>query len=273
VPGAAPEWQPLTAAAPLSGGVSDAGARVDTHVKLLDERVVARANAAGLDALVYAPHFTQLPTIRERARRFSDEELTVIPAREVFAGNWRNRRHLLAVGLEEPVPDFVTFEGALAEFRRQGAAVVVPHPTLLNVSLSASEVRAYADHLHAVETYNAKALPYHNRRARRIAADEGLAGLGASYAHLRGTVGLAWTRFDRPIDSAADLVAALRDGAETRTVRRAGAAARARELAEFAHLGWENSYEKADRLFLSGMEPTHPRHIVYDGRFDDVAVY
>lgn len=246
---------------------------MDAHVKLLDDRVVERAKAAGLDALVYAPHFTQLPTIRERAERFSDDELTVIPAREVFTGDWRTRRHLLAVGLERPVPDFITFEGALAAFRRQDAAVIAPHPTLLNVSLSTPEIQAYADHLHAAETYNGKALPHHNRRARRIAEREGLSGLGASYAHLAQTVGVAWTRFDRPIDSAADLVAALRAGAATETVRRAGVDSRLRELGEFAHLGWENSYEKLDRLFLSGMEPTHPRHIFYDGQFDDVAVY
>jgi hypothetical protein len=38
-------------------------------------------------------------------------------------------------------------------------------------------------------------------------------------------------------------------------------------------LGYENSWEKVDRLFLSGTEPTHPGHIAYGGRFDDVAVY
>jgi hypothetical protein len=54
---------------------------------------------------------------------------------------------------------------------------------------------------------------------------------------------------------------------------RSGIGHRLRGAAEFAHLGYENSWEKLDRLFLSGTEPTHPRNIAYDGRFDGVAVY
>jgi len=38
-------------------------------------------------------------------------------------------------------------------------------------------------------------------------------------------------------------------------------------------LFYENAWRKTDRVLLSGTEPTHPRHIAYDGRFDDVAVY
>ncbi|MFC6725681.1 PHP-associated domain-containing protein, partial [Halobium palmae] len=96
---------------------------------------------------------------------------------------------------------------------------------------------------------------------------------GSSYAHLRGTVGEAWTEFERPIENAADLVEALREGAERRVFRRRGVGHRVRSLAEFAHLGYENSWGKVDRLLLSGMEPTHPRHVAYEGRFDDASVY
>jgi hypothetical protein len=58
-------------------------------VKLLDERVVERAREAGLDVLVYAPHFTRLADVRERAKRFSTDEVTVVPGREVFTGSDR----------------------------------------------------------------------------------------------------------------------------------------------------------------------------------------
>ncbi|MEF8859724.1 MAG: PHP-associated domain-containing protein [Halolamina sp.] len=243
------------------------------HIKTLDERVVSRAKARGLDVLVYAPHFTRLPEIRRQAEQYSDDELLVIPARELFTGNWQNRRHLLAVGLSNPVPDFISFEGALAETEAQGAAVCVPHPAMLNVSLGRPEIRAYADHIDAIESYNAKSLPPTNRRAKRIATEAGIPMFGSSYAHLRGTVGEVWTEFDTEIDSESDLVTALVSGTDRRVVHHPGLAHRARNLIEFAHLGWENSWGKADRLFLSGMEPTHPDHIAYDGRFDDVAVY
>ncbi|MFC7166576.1 PHP-associated domain-containing protein [Halospeciosus flavus] len=249
------------------------GCRVDFHVKVLDEQVVKRAKARGLDALVYAPHFTRLPDVRERAERFSDDELSVIPAREVFTGDWQDRRHVLVLGLDDPVPDFITFEGAMAEFERQGAAVLVPHPTFLSVSFSASDVERYVDLIDAVETYNPKHLQLHNRRARRLARNHSIPEFGSSYAHLRGTVGEVWTAFDHDVTTEEALVEALRTGASRAVDHRTGVAHQLRRHAEMAHLGYENTYEKVDRLLLSGMEPTHPRHIAYEGRFDDVRVY
>jgi predicted metal-dependent phosphoesterase TrpH len=250
-----------------------AATRVDMHVKTIDDRVVKRAKARDLDVLVYAPHFTRLPEIRRQAERYSDEELLVVPGRELFTGNWQNRRHLLAVGLSDPVPDFISFESALSEIADQGAAVCVPHPAMLNVSLGRPEIRAYADHIDAIESYNAKSLPPTNRRAKRIAEEAGIPTFGSSYAHLRGTLGEVWTEFDADISTEMDLVNALVSATARRVVHRPGLGHRVRNLVEFAHLGWENTWGKADRLFLSGMEPTHPDHIAYDGRFDDVAVY
>lgn len=247
--------------------------RVDLHVKVLDDDVVARAKSRGLDALVYAPHFERIPDVRERAERFSDDDLAVIPAREVFTGDWRDRRHLLAIGLDDPVPDFITLEGALDEFKRQGAAVLAPHPAFLTVSLTSADVERYRDRIDAVETYNPKFLAHHRRRAKRLARAQDLPAFGSSYAHLPGTVGEAWTTFSEDVTSEAALVDALRSGARRVVDHRSGIAHEARCYAEFAHLGWENTYEKVDRILLSGMEPTHPRHIAYEGRFDDVRVY
>jgi len=254
--------------------VSDVGeSAVDMHVKVLDETVVRRAKRRGLDAIVYAPHFTRLPEIRERAERFSDDELLVVPARELFTGSWRKRRHLLAVGLTDPVPDFITLQGALAAVERQDAATLVPHPTYLNVGLTSSELRGLGDRVDAVEILNPKHLPHHDRRARRLATELGVPPFASSYAHLRHSVGAAWTVFDRHIDDTEDLVAALREGADRR-VQRVGSGRYIRtQLAELGHLAYENTYEKVDRLFLQGTEPTHPGHIAYDGAFDDVAVY
>jgi len=243
------------------------------HVKVLDERVVSRAKARGIDVLVYAPHFRRLADIRARAARFSDDDVLVVPAREVFTGPWYDRRHLLAIGLTDPVPDFITFRGALDEFERQDAAILVPHPEMLNVSCSRADVAADRDAVDAVETYNAKCLPHQNRRGRAVARETDLPGFGSSYAHLRRTVGEAWTAFEDPIDDETDLVSALRAGAPRRVVHRGGLGHHLRGLAEFAHLGYENSWGKLDRLFLSGTEPTHPSNVAYRGRFDDVTAY
>jgi predicted metal-dependent phosphoesterase TrpH len=253
--------------------VSRSRTRVDAHVKVLDERVVARAKERGIDALVYAPHFTRLPAIRERAARFSDDDLTVVPGREVFTGDWGNRRHLLAIGLSDPVPDYVTFEGAMAEFQRQDAAVLVPHPSFATISLTRPELAAHDARVDAIETYNTKLLGHQNDRARDIADELDLRGFGSSYAHLRPTVGEAWTAFEGDLPDEAAVVDAFRDGRPRTVVRRGGVDHRLRGLVEFGHLAYENTWAKADRLFLSGEEPTLPSNVAYEGRFDDVAVY
>ncbi|WP_324661602.1 PHP domain-containing protein [Haloarcula sediminis] len=249
------------------------GFTVDLHVKVLDDQVVERAKARGLDALVYAPHFTRLPDIRAKARAFSDEELTVYPGRELFTGTWQRRRHLLAIGLEEMVPDFLTLDGTMAELRRQGAAVLVPHPGFLSVSLGLDELRTYRETIDAIEVYNPKFLPHHSRRARRFAGTTGLSTFASSYAHLPGTIGEAWTRFDEPIRSESALRGALREGKPRRVSHRSGPLHTLRRGLEFAHLGFENSWEKFDRVMLQGTAPTHPDHVAYGEAFNDVKVY
>jgi len=247
--------------------------RVDAHTKVLDESVVERAKRRGLDAVVYAPHFRRLPDIRARAERFSDEELLVVPGREVFTGDWRNRKHVLAVGLADPVPDFITLEGAMAEFERQGAAVLAPHPEFATVSLQAHDVRPHRDRIHGAEVYNPKHFGTHNERAREMAREFDLPAFGSSYAHLPGTVGEVWTAFEERFETGEELVEALKSGAPRRVYHRDGVGHRLRCAAEVGHLFYENTWEKVDRLFLSGTEPTHPDHIAYGGAFDDVAVY
>ncbi len=247
--------------------------RVDLHVKVLDEQVVRRAKRYGLDALVYAPHFTRFPDIRATAREHSDEDLLVVPGRELFTGSWRNRRHVLALGLDSPIPDFITLEGAMAELDRQGAVVLAPHPEFLNVSLGRAAIDRYRDVIDAVEVYNPKHWAYHNRHARSMVAELALPAFGSSYAHRHRTVGEVWTAFEEHIETEDDLLAALRDGMARRTEHQTGMIHRLRRAAEFAHLGYENSVTKFDRLVLSGMEPTHPGQDTYGDRFTDVRVY
>ncbi len=248
--------------------------RIDPHVKLLSPTIVERAKRRGLDALVYAPHFTRLPEIRRRADRFSDSELRILPGREVFTGTWAERKHVLAIDLEQPVPDFISLDAAMAAFRRQHATVLVPHPDFATVGLSASDCRRYRRTIDGIEIYNPKHLPQHNRRAQQLQQTLNVPAFGSSYAHLPGTIGEVWTELtvDRwPLDDAA-LVEAL--VTQPRQVRhRGGFAHHGRSLLEFAHLGWENSWKKFNRVLLSGLEPTHPAQAAYDGRFDQAAVY
>jgi predicted metal-dependent phosphoesterase TrpH len=261
-----------------AGGADDAdeaGAvtRVDLHVKVVDERVVERAKAAGLDVLVYAPHFEHLSTIAERAARFSDEELLVVPAREYFTGKWSSRKHVLAVDPDYPVPDFLTLEDTMAELADQDAAVLAPHPEFLTLSLDREDIATYAEWIDAVEVYNPKHWSRDNRRAREIARESGLPTYLSSYAHLCSTVGEAWVELEAEVDSAADLVTALREGVPRRMFHRNGLAHTLKCRAEFAHLGWENSWDKFERVVLTDEEATHPAGEGYDDRFAELNAY
>lgn len=246
--------------------------RVDPHVKVLDERVVERAKARGLDALVYAPHFTRLPTIESRAATFSDEECIVLPAREVFTGSWRDRKHVLAMDLDAPVPDFLSLEATMAELARQDAIVLVPHPEYATVSLDRADIERYGDQIDAIETYNPKHLTRHNRRAAELGRRTGIPPFASSYAHLRGTVGEVWTTFEPDFDGQEALIQALRDGAAREIGHRDGPIHSLRCTAERGHLIYENGPSKLAWI-LRGAKPTNPYHPAYDRRFSEDAVY
>jgi len=243
------------------------------HVKILDDRVVERAKRRGIDVLVYAPHFTRWPTIHKRAAAYTDDDLLVVPAREIFTGDWRDRRHVLALDLERPIPDFVTLSGAMAELDDQNAVTLVPHPDFLTISLERDHIAQYRDQLDGIEVYNPKHLPWNNRRARALAAEFDLPPFTSSYAHLRRTVGECWVEFETAVETADDLHGALREGADRTVLHRDGRTHTRRRVLEFAHIAYENTWQKLDRVYLSGTEPTHPGHVAYDGAFDDVSVY
>lgn len=246
--------------------------RVDLHIKVLTDRVVARAKSADIDAVVYAPHFVRLPEIKHRATHFSDDDLLVIPGREVFTGPWTSRKHVVALGLTEPVPDYITLPGAMEEFARQDAVILVPHPTFASVSLTEHDIEVYRDRIHAIETYNPKHFSIHNRRARALSDRFGLPAFASSYAHLRGTVGEAWTEFPDGDPTEHHILDALRYGTTRSVHHRTGVAHRLRCSLEFSHLFYENTISKLaySTVKSRGTLPTHP---VYAGRFDSVAVY
>lgn len=242
-------------------------ARVDPHVKVLDDRVRRFAIARGLDAIVYAPHFTPWSEIVERSARFSDDRLIVVPAREVFTGPWNDRKHVLALDLEEPIPDFIPLSATVDELVDQGACIVAPHPGFLTMSLDFDDLRRLQEHVHAIEIYNPKFLPWHAPRVRRVASELGRPVIASSYAHLRSSVGAAWIEVEGDIERPSDVVDALRSGAIERVGHLDLADRTQVKAGELAHLIWENSGQKLGRAISGGIPPTHPEAELYGGRF------
>ncbi len=247
--------------------------RVDLHVKILDDEVVRRAKQAGLDVLVYAPHFTHLSDIRARAEKYTDDELLVVPARECFIDRWNQRRHALVIDPSEPIPDFLTFEATMEALDRRGETVLAPHPEFLTMSLSAEDIREYEHVFDAVEVFCPKNWWFHTRRMQAIARELDLPTYASSYTHLPPTIGEAWVEYERDIDSAAALTAAIEAGVDPTCYRNDGLAHLLKRRAEFAHLLKENTWDKFTRVALKGREPTNPYDPRYDDRFTDDVSY
>lgn len=246
---------------------------IDAHVKVLNEKVVEHAKRRGMDVLIYAPHFTRIEDARSQATRYSDSTLLIIPAREVFTGSWRNRQHILLVGLETGIPDFITLEAAISAARKQDAAILVPHPLFLNVSLNRPSLQQFESTIHAVERCNYKLPLYANQQAEECYTAYDVSGFGSSYAHLPGSVGAVWTAFNESLDSEAAVVAAFQEMTPRRIQQTDGYAHMMQKYKEFGHFVYENTWQKVDRLVLSGREATHPSHEMYDNRFDEASVY
>jgi len=96
---------------------------------------------------------------------------------------------------------------------RCGAVAVPCHPGRPHVGLFAHyEARGPVPGVRIVETLNGGSRAGENERARAGAERHGYRGVGGSDAHLVSQVGRCATRFEDPIRSDADLVAALRAG-------------------------------------------------------------
>lgn len=237
--------------------------RIDTHVKVLSPPIRERAIDRGVDGVVYAPHFTPWPAIVERARALATEDFVVVPAREIFAGSWRTRQHVLALDLEEPVPDFLPLEETMRRLATQDACVVVPHPSYLTMSMDRAAIDRYADQIDAIEILNGRFLPWHGPRARQIADHHDVPALAASYAHLPHTVATAWAEL-APTDAAADaVVEAIRSG-DIEGIGHHGRLVRGLSTtAELGHLVYENTVRKLRQSVQSEPVPTHPTAPLY----------
>lgn len=248
------------------------GVRIDPHVKILNDSVVERAKARGLDAVVYAPHFTPLPDIQASARKYSDDEFLVLPAREIFTGSWKNRKHILALNLTDPIPDFIHLDTAFSELSRQQAIILVPHPLFATISLTRSDIEEYQESIHGIEVYNLKHLRYHNTRADAVSGSIDLPRFGSSYAHLGGSIGEVTTVFPNCELGRTEILSAIRDGAPRTIQARSGLLHQLRRGAEISHLLYENSIQKI-LYTVQDSRRTTPSNPIYEGKFDDRSVY
>ena len=171
--------------------------------------LLEQAASVGLDAVAVTDH-DELDASLDAVARAPDYGLVGVPAMEVTS----TAGHVLAFGVDEPVPAGLTFAETLDRIREQGGLAVVPHP--FQKSRHGVAARVDPERLtdaDAIEVYNSRLLTGRaNRKAERFAAGRGLPMTAGSDAHISEMVGQAVTVVDAGERSAAAILDAIRRG-------------------------------------------------------------
>lgn len=118
--------------------------------------------------------------------------------------------HVLAYGLQEAVPPWLSTEEAVERIREQGALAVAAHPYRFWSGLGEEVVRATP--FQGLETLNSRTVRRHNRRAERLARDLRLPVTAGSDAHRLADVGRGILLLAEGIEGEEDFLLALRRG-------------------------------------------------------------
>jgi len=188
--------------------------RIDLHVHTVYSRdslieiedLVPRCRAEGLDGLAVTDHGTLEGGWRaaERCR-----EIVVIPGMEVETPSG----HILALNVERPVEEGLSFVEAVERIHELGGLAVVAHPiSLLRPLLDVDVLRASRPD--ALEVVNAASFPHSwmARINRALAMKLGLPMTGGSDAHIPQAIGRAYTVIDSDSRSVSDILEAVREG-------------------------------------------------------------
>ena len=137
-----------------------------------------------------------------------DDIMGALKAREIWArGNYRFELvtgaelttiegHLLALFVDEPLPNLCHFEEALEAIDRRGGVAIAPHPmNPFTRSLGARELRR-AEGLHGIEAASCSPGSAMRRtKALALNRELGMAEVGGSDAHFLDFIGGAYTTF------------------------------------------------------------------------------
>jgi len=181
------------------------------------ERLLAAGRAAGLDAITVTDH-DEIAASLEAIELAPEYDMLGIPGMEVSS----EAGHVLAIGVEELVPEGLSFEATLDRIHDRGGIAIVPHPfqesrhgVMANIDTAQL---ATAD---AIEVYNSRLLTGRaNRTARRFARENDLPMTAGSDAHIAEMVGRATTAVDAEKPTVDAVLEAIVEGRTTPEGRR-----------------------------------------------------
>ena len=169
------------------------------------EEILARAEAAGLDAIAITDH--DCVDGAKKACQCSTSVL-VIPGIEVST----KQGHLLVLGVTEVIPAGLDVRDTVEIARKMGGVLILPHPYHMWRHGVARKIKAGMIIVDAVESFNSRYIVGSaNRKAAKVARRLGKPCVGGSDAHNAKFVGFGRTFVDADLN-VASILAAIRDG-------------------------------------------------------------
>ncbi|MGH2914290.1 MAG: CehA/McbA family metallohydrolase [Solirubrobacteraceae bacterium] len=162
------------------------------------EVLLAQARARGLGAIAVTDHNEISGALEARAK--ANGALKVIVGEEVKTAD---QGEVIGLFIEEKIPRGMTLQETIAEIRRQGGLVYVPHPFDRMHSVPDYEhLLAVIDEVDAIEVFNPRvAISEFNEEAVRFAAKYRIPAGAGSDAHVPqglGSVRIRMREFDGP---------------------------------------------------------------------------
>ncbi|MCD6727804.1 MAG: CehA/McbA family metallohydrolase [Solirubrobacteraceae bacterium] len=173
------------------------------------EVLLATARERGLGAVAITDH-NEISGALEAAEKAAEYGVKVIVGEEVKTAS---QGEVIGLFLSELIPRGLTLEETLAEIRRQGGLVYVPHPFDRMHSVPDYEhLLRVIEQIDAIEVFNPRvAFSAFNEEAARFAAKYRIAAGAGSDAHVAQGLGTARVRM-RDFDGPEEFLASLRDG-------------------------------------------------------------
>jgi glycosyltransferase involved in cell wall biosynthesis len=170
------------------------------------EVLLATARAEGLGAIAVTDHNVVSGAL-DAARKASD--IKVIVGEEVKTAS---QGEVIGLFLTEKIPRGLSLEETVAEIRRQGGLVYVPHPfDRLHAVPDYEHMLAILDEIDAIEIFNPRvAISSFNEEAVRFAAKYRLIAGAGSDAHVAAGLGSVRVRM-RDFDGPQEFLESLRD--------------------------------------------------------------
>ena len=170
------------------------------------EVLLAEARARGLGAIAITDHNEISGALEARAKA---DGLTVIVGEEVKTAE---QGEVIGLFIEEKIPRGMTLQETIAEIKRQGGLVYVPHPFDRMHSVPDYEhLLSVIDDVDAIEVFNPRiAITEFNEEAVRFAAKYRIPAGAGSDAHVPQGLGSVRIRM-RDFDGPQEFLQSLRD--------------------------------------------------------------